>query len=142
MLQYSLFGDDVKLNITNKPYHKELQELYDYAKEQANKWWNREFDIQIVLISTNWRRQRGCYTHYQNNSKPPFIKMSSIVNARRTKQEVFATLLHEMVHWHMHTSGLPYRDSDEAFVHECLRVGASISSTKIAKKTLRKALNM
>lgn len=140
MQQLSLFGDDVDLSVASRPYHKELQDLYDYAKEQAYRWWNREFDIQIVLTSANWRSWHGCYTHYLDNSRSPFIKMSSVVNARLSKQEVYDTLLHELVHWHLHTSGLPYRDTDEAFVRECLRVGASISGTKGARDALRKTM--
>lgn len=140
MKQLSLFGDDVDLSVAPRPYQKELQELYDYAKEQSCKWWNREFDIKIVLTSADWRSQRGCYTSYRDNSRPPFIKMSSVVNARRPKEMVLKTLLHELVHWHMHTSGLPCNDTDEAFVRECLRVGASISGTKIAQEALRKTM--
>lgn len=138
MYQLSFFGDDVNLNVAPRPFHKELQELYEYAKEQAYQWWNREFDIEILLTSANWRRRRACYAHYRDNSKPPFIKMSSVVNARRSKQEVFGDLLHELVHWHLHTSGLPYKDTDEAFVRECLRVGASISGTVAAQEALGK----
>ncbi|MEG0380335.1 MAG: hypothetical protein RR603_01395 [Kurthia sp.] len=141
MKQLSLFGDDVDLSIVPMPYHKELQELYDYAKEQSYKWWGCEFDIQIKLTSANWRSRGACYTFYTDNSKPPFIKMSSVVNARRTKREVFEDLLHELVHWHLHTSGSPFDDTDETFILECLRVGAPISNTKIAQKALKKTLN-
>ncbi|MFF5993689.1 hypothetical protein AAGS61_02890 [Lysinibacillus sp. KU-BSD001] len=142
MQQLSLFGDDVNLNIAPRPYHKELQDLYDYAKEQSYRWWNRKFDIQIVLTSADWRRQNGCYIHYTDNSRPPFIKMSAVKNARRSKEEVYKTLLHELVHWHMHTSGLPCKDTDEDFVRECIRVGAPISGTKIAREALRKTMNI
>lgn len=142
MKQLSLFGDDLDLSVVSRPYHKELQELYDYAIEQAYRWWNREFDIQIILTSANWRSMMGCYMHYLDNSRSPFIKMSSVVNARQSLKETFDTLLHEMVHWHLHTSGLPYGDSDEVFIRECLRVGAPISGTNVARKALRKVLSI
>lgn len=140
MQQLSLFGDAVDLSVRPipRPYNKQLQELYDFAKEQARKWWNREFDITIVLTNAKWRRWEGVYISYPNNSRPPYIKMSMQVNVHLSQEEIFGILLHEMVHWHLQTTGQPFGDADEAFVKECARVGAPFSGALSAQKAYRK----
>ena len=141
MYQLSLFGGEIELGVQEKPYHLELQQLYFYAKVQAMRWWNRKFDIEIKLTDARWRTQLGCYTYSVDNSIQPYIKMSTAVNTRLSEEEKFGTLMHEMVHWHLQTSGLPFRDTDEAFVLECMRVGAPFSGAKNAKKAASKAMN-
>ena len=136
MEQLSLFDEPVTLD-DGLP-QIDLKALYAYAKEQAQLHWQREFDIEIELVDRKWSATGGMYIHNTETGRN-WIRMSKVMNKARTWEQVQATLLHELVHWHMHTSGLPYRDDDVEFAMECLRVGAKISGTKIAQHTARVA---
>ena len=132
--QLSFFEEELDFSV--KPIsvqNKHLEELYNYAKSKAIELWNREFDIEIKVTNANWSRWLGYYTFNRATNKG-YIKMSLRVNSRYSKEEVYGTLLHEMVHWHLHTSNKPFRDSDVEFALECLRVGAPFSSTIAARK--------
>ncbi|MDY0410463.1 SprT family zinc-dependent metalloprotease [Paracerasibacillus soli] len=70
--------------------------------------------------------------------------MSKVVNERYSNEEFLNSLLHEMVHWVLHTTGKPFRDDTKEFVEECIRVGASFSKTKTAQRAFKnysKSLN-
>lgn len=133
MEQLSLFGEPVTIEQGYLP-QTDSKALYAFAKEQALLHWNRDFNIEIELVKTPWRSTRGMYIQNIETGRN-WIRMSKKKNSTRTWDDVKATLLHELVHWHLHTSGMPYRDSDIEFARECLRVGAPISGSKIAKKT-------
>ena len=133
MEQLSLFGEPVTLE-EYQHQQVDLHALYAFAKEQALLHWNREFDIEIELVNTRWRRTNGMYIQNIETGRN-WIRMSKKANAARTWDDVKGTLLHELVHWHLHTMGMPYRDSDIEFAKECFRVGAPISGSKIARKT-------
>ena len=131
--QLSLFGEPVAIEHGHLP-QTDLNTLYSFAKEQALLHWNREFDIEIELVNTPWRRTRGMYIQNIETGRN-WIRMSRKTNTTRSWEDVKGTLLHELVHWHLHTSDMPYRDRDIEFARECLRVGAPISGSKIARKT-------
>lgn len=133
MEQLSLFGEPVTIEQGYLP-QTDSKALYTFAKEQALLHWNRDFDIEIELVKTLWRRTNGMYIRNVETGRN-WIRMSQKTNAMRSWDEVKGTLLHELVHWHLHTSGIPHRDRDIEFARECLRVGAPISGAKIAKKT-------
>lgn len=110
-----------------------LYELYCFAREKSMEFWGREFDIEIELVNTYWKNQNGSYIYYIQEDRS-VIRMSSKRNMYRSKEQVLSTLLHEMVHWHLHTIGLPYHDDDKEFIEEIQRVGSHISGTKKAQK--------
>ncbi|MGG3803140.1 SprT-like domain-containing protein [Metabacillus fastidiosus] len=131
--QLNIFGEEDEVDLPPT-----LNELYEFARQKAKELWNREFDISIVLYKRKWRRRLAAYCVYLDGSQKPFIKMSQIVNQSRTRKEIFDILLHEMVHWHLHTTGQPFSDGDQNFVAECLKVGAPISEVQKAQKALKK----
>ena len=107
-------------------------DLVNYAQRFAKEHWDRDFDIRIELVNRNWRRKLASY-HYNKKTGDKFIRMSKVVNKRYSTEEVLKCLLHEMVHWVLHTIGKPFRDDSKEFVEECVRVGASFSKTKAAQ---------
>lgn len=132
MEQLTLFGESTPIENSYMP-QIDLKALYAFAKEQAQLHWNREFDIEIELVQRKWRRRQACYS-INLATGISLIKMSAITNARLTWEQVQGNLLHELVHWHLHTTGQPFGDDDIAFAQECLHVGAPFSGTKVAQQ--------
>ncbi|MFC5713349.1 hypothetical protein ACFPU1_11175 [Thalassorhabdus alkalitolerans] len=114
-----------------------LEELYEHANRLCMEHWGITYTGRIELVSRNWAARNGCFI-YDRGTEERFIRMSKKRNSGRKKEEVLATLLHELVHWRLHSQGLPARDSDEEFVRECLRVGASISLTQAAQDAVKR----
>jgi SprT-like protein len=115
-----------------------LETLYAWSDELAQKWWSRSYTDTIQLTNRRWARTNGRFwaSIPVGVEKISFIEFSRKRNAGRTMEEVKGTLLHELVHWHLFTSGKPHRDSDREFVEECLRVGAPISQSIRAQAAL------
>lgn len=132
--QLSLFGPPTPIESNEYLPQIDLQALYDFAKEQAQLHWQREFDIEIELVDRFWRSTNGMYVNNLETGHK-YIRMSKKRNMMRSWDRVKGTLLHELVHWHLNTTGQPYSDDDIEFAQECMRVGAPISGTKIAQKT-------
>ena len=107
-------------------------ELNDFARQYARKFWNREFDIKVELVNRAWRRRAAAYIVYSNGRK--LIRMSKVNNRMMSNEEVLGTLKHELVHWHLHTTGKNFSDDSEEFVAECIRIGAPISRAKNAQE--------
>ncbi|PKG23965.1 SprT family zinc-dependent metalloprotease [Niallia nealsonii] len=80
----------------------------------------------------------GAYRIYLDGFRKPVIEMSEVVNQSSAREDVFDTLLHEMVYCHLHTTGQPYNDENLNFIEECYKVGVSIRETKAAQKALEK----
>lgn len=108
-------------------------ELKRIANELALEHWGVPYTGKFELVNRKWRRMNGCFI-FNNKTGEHSIRMSSKVNAERTREEVIGTLLHELVHWRLWSLGLPAHDSDDEFIAECIRVGAPISGSKIAKQ--------
>ena len=133
--QLSFFEEDSDFSV--KPTsirEKHREELYNYAKLKAKELWNREFDIEIKMNDINWTRRLACY-----NPNEKSIKMSFKINLKHSKENVYGYLLHEMVHWHLHTTNQPYDDSDINFALECIKVGAPLSGAPAAIKAKEQA---
>lgn len=111
-------------------------ELRKLANELTLKHWGIEATCPIEFVNRDWK---SCYAYFTANGETGDHKivMSRKVNARRTYDEIYLTLLHELTHWYMWREGKPHRDDDEEFVRELLRVGASISGTKSAQKAFK-----
>lgn len=114
-----------------------IEELYKYANELTQRNWGIPFDADIELVNRKWKRCNG-YLSINTKENKQVIKFSKIRNSERTKQEVLSTLLHELVHWRLYNEGKPFNDEDVHFVEECLRVGAPISGTKLAKEAFNR----
>ncbi|RXZ78093.1 hypothetical protein EBB07_28995 [Paenibacillaceae bacterium] len=106
-----------------------LDELYEFGKEKSLEFWNRDFTCKITLVKTYWKDQLGVY--YPDRET---IAFSEHMNATQSKKKVLDTMLHEMVHWHLHTSGKEYDDEDFGFIEECLRVGCGLSQSSSARR--------
>lgn len=115
-----------------------LQELYTAANEMCQRWWGVPYTGTIRLMNQEWKSYYAYYYFTLQDDSIREIRMSRKRNAGRTKEEVLRTLLHELVHWRMHTTGQPRDDTDVEFVAECIRVGASLSGTKEARMAVRK----
>lgn len=132
MEQLNLFGEATPIENSYVP-QTDLKALYAFAKEQAQLHWNREFDIEIELVNRHWNSRAACYTVNLETGRKR-IRMSLIRNRTFTWEKVQGNLLHELVHWHLHTTGQPWGDDDLVFAQECLRVGAPFSGTKVAQR--------
>lgn len=110
-----------------------IEELYDFAKIKSKILWNREFDCKIEIIKQYWSKRLG--TYWPNKR---CIHFSQYKNANYSKKEILDTLLHEMVHWHLHTTGKNNEDEDFEFIEECLRVGCGLSQDGAAQRAFRK----
>lgn len=91
-----------------------LEQLYDYAKKKSLEFWDREFTGKIELSKRYYTTCNGLYYPYQET-----IRMSEHMNAVYPNEYTYDTLLHELIHWHLHTSGQPFNDSDYEFFIEC-----------------------
>ncbi|MFB5759011.1 SprT-like domain-containing protein [Paenibacillus medicaginis] len=99
-----------------------LEWLNKQAKQLVKKHWNLNeiptITIDLERKDLNWTTAVG---YYCNDIKT--IAFNSEVNKRRTEREIKRTLLHELCHWYLHTTGQKFRDSDERFAREMIRVG-------------------
>lgn len=129
VFQYNeLNGEVVKYRPIIRLYEKiTLEQLYNFAIEKSHILWNRKFDGEIKLERRFYVDLLGTYC-----SDDRVIRMSEYCNAITPKEEVFDTLLHEMVHWHLHTTGENYNDEDTEFIEECLRVKCGLSKAPSA----------
>lgn len=115
----------------------EKQRLLTLANELARKHWGVDYTGTIELVNNKWRCFNGMY-RWNNTTGLRQIRMSGPRNAERTPEEVEKTLLHELVHWRLHTTGVPASDTDYEFIAECLRVGASISNARKAQDAYKR----
>ncbi|WP_188069033.1 SprT-like domain-containing protein [Brevibacillus brevis] len=115
-----------------------LDELYAAANEMCRKWWGVDYTGTIRLTNAKWRAWRGYFILSTADDSLREIRMSRWVNAKRTRDDVLGTLLHELVHWRLFTLGLPNNDADQEFVAECTRVGAPISGAIGARRAAQR----
>ncbi|WP_010494984.1 hypothetical protein [Paenibacillus elgii] len=112
-----------------------LDELYAAANEMCRRHWGVDYTGTIELVNREWKAAEARYgwrgTEYRA------IRMSRKTNARLTREDVLGNLLHELVHWRLHTLGVPFDDTDDEFIAECLRVDAPLSYAKGAQQAYR-----
>jgi SprT-like protein len=114
----------------------EQSRLLALANELSRKHWGVDYTGTFALGNRRWRQYNGMYVF--NKAKDlREIRMDTYRNAERTPEEVEMTLLHELVHWRLREQGVPSLDTDDEFIAECLRVGASISKVSSAQKAYR-----
>lgn len=114
----------------------EQSRLLALANEISRKHWGVDYTGTFELVNRYWRSYLGQF-HHRPDKSVQHIRMSAVTNAERTPEEVERTLTHELVHWRLFTLDQPYRDDDDEFIAECLRVGASLSKTRIAQEAYR-----
>ncbi|TMW72808.1 hypothetical protein [Alteribacter natronophilus] len=115
------------------------QELRKEAGKLCRIHWGVEYTDGIELIQEPWevRNARFIVDHDKDER---YIQMSLPRNEERSRESVIQSLLHELVHWRLLSLGLPCRDTDDAFIAEAIRVGASISLAAEAQEAYRKYL--
>lgn len=111
----------------------EQARLFSIANDLARKHWGVDYTGTLVLVNRPWRRMWACF-RYNDETGLQEIRMSAHENAARAEEDVLDSLLHELVHWRLHTLGLPARDTDDEFITECLRVGAALSHATSAQE--------
>lgn len=116
-----------------------LDSLYLLANQKSLEFWNRKFTGKIIIHNKKWKRLAG---QYRPSTKT--IELSNIRNNQLGVKESYDMLLHELVHWHLHTSNTPYDDTDKEFIEECLKwnIGLSYANdAKIAYKNYKNEIN-
>jgi hypothetical protein len=113
-------------------------DLIAKANELSRKWWGVDYTGTIELVNRKWRRRHACFIHHRTRKDIQIIRMSKPANDKRTEDEVYGSLLHELVHWRLYTLDLPCSDEDREFVEECVRVGAPFSQTQAAQFAAKK----
>ncbi|GAA0840677.1 hypothetical protein [Brevibacillus reuszeri] len=119
----------------------EQERLMTIANELARKHWGIDYAGTLTLVDRPWRAYNGRYFWRADHSRQE-IRMSVRRNAERTPEDVERTLLHELVHWRLQTTGIPHRDTDYEFIAECLRVGASISKARAAQDAYKRYMTI
>lgn len=105
-----------------------LEWLKTQAKQLVKKHWDIT-DIPTIRLATrqdeitierklDWNNYSGYYC-----SDIKTVVMNNENYNKYTLRGVKRILLHELVHWRLHTTGQPWRDSDERFARELIRVG-------------------
>jgi len=115
----------------------EQSRLLALANELSRKHWGVDYTGTFELVNRHWRSQFGQFHHTRDKSVQ-HIRMSAATNAERTPEEVEQTLTHELVHWRLFTLDQPFRDYNDEFITECIRVGASISKARIAQEAYQR----
>jgi len=89
------------------------------ANRLAKEFWDIDKYPKVALDFSEAVDGKGaCFTvAYQ------LIEFWSETNRQRSKDQVFDTLLHELCHWYLYTTGQEYNDSDVRFAEELIRVG-------------------
>lgn len=124
-----------------KNNRKEIEEWYiEQAKQIVYYHWGVELTCPIEFVNRKWKRMNACFIVYTETGE---CKIR--LNHRRHDELGFGGYLpilkHELAHWYLWSIGEPFRDEDERFVHECVRIGASISETKSAQKAFNSYWN-
>jgi predicted SprT family Zn-dependent metalloprotease len=115
-----------------------VDQLMQHANELSLQHWGVEYTGMIELTNRRWKNINGRYLAMVGPEaelipESRIIVMSRKRNAERSIEEVLGTLLHELVHWRLHSTGVNHRDGHFEFIAECLRVGAPISQSLSAQ---------
>ncbi|MDY8021139.1 ImmA/IrrE family metallo-endopeptidase [Paenibacillus polymyxa] len=112
-----------------------LEWLNKQAKQLVKNHWGLNeiprIAIDLERENLDWTKAVG---YYCNDIET--IAFSSEVNKRRTERAIRRTLLHELCHWYLHTTGQKFRDSDERFARELIRVGLGRRHNQDERATL------
>lgn len=117
------------VSMLNGDMSKETLQIYAHRFSMA--CWGVPFTGEVEIVPYDWKRKLGRFL-----CEGSVIKFSKKMNGRQTMEEVLKTLLHELVHWRLHTTGKPAGDDSREFVEEAIRVGASFSGTQAAIKAV------
>lgn len=115
-----------------------LNELIQWANEMSQLHWGVDYTGKIELVNREWKSRAACFAHCPNDKTIQTIRMSSKSNATKTVEHIKGWLLHELVHWRLYNTGLPFRDMCKEFIEECLRVGAYISKARSAQEAFKR----
>lgn len=109
-------------------------ELQDFADQYSRLYWHQPFNGRVVLVEAEWKKQLGSFQVRRNGEK--VIRLSRKTNLTQSDAAVLGTLKHELVHFWNYSLGKPFSDESEAFISECMRIGAPFSQAPSAKKAL------
>lgn len=98
------------------------------AKQLVKKYWglneipNIRLEHRQSLLTIEYKLDWDNYAGYYCSAIKTVV-LNNENNARYTLRHIKRILLHELCHWYLHTTGQPWRDSDERFARELIRVG-------------------
>lgn len=118
-----------------------LEELQTAANELCQEHWNINYTGEIKLVSQDWKWKNAHFETMKSNPDHQVIVMSKKKNKRRTRGQILGSLLHELVHWRLWSLNVPFDDTDDEFIEECINVCAPFSKTQSAQKALKQYLN-
>ena len=116
---------------------KEIEEWYiEQAKQIARYHWGVELTCEIEFVNRKWKRLNACFiVNYETGESR--IRLNHKRHDDLGFDGYLPILKHELAHWYLWSIDEPFRDDDERFVHECIRIGASISGTQSAQKAFK-----
>lgn len=115
---------------------KELtkRDLYEEAKRFCKSSWEVHYTGGIEIVKRRrWKWRLGAYDSYRRT-----IRMCHVTMREAEKNETYDTLHHELIHWYLHVTGQPYRDTDFCFIEECLRLDVGLSGARDAREAYQR----
>ncbi|WP_211338217.1 hypothetical protein [Brevibacillus gelatini] len=105
-----------------------IEWLEKQAKQLTKKHWSINEIPTILLVTRQSPLTIECKLDWDNYAGYYCSDIKTVVlnnenNERYTLRHIKRILLHELCHWYLHTTGQPWRDSDERFARELIRVG-------------------
>jgi predicted SprT family Zn-dependent metalloprotease len=105
-----------------------IEWLEQQAKHFIKKYWDINEMPTILLVTRQSSLTIERKLDWDNYSGYYCTDIKSIVlnnekNRMYSLKRIKEILLHELCHWYLHITGQPYRDSDERFARELIRVG-------------------
>lgn len=103
-----------------------LSELNVMAKQFAKQYWNLDFNIEIRL---NGRLSRSRARFCVRSGIFQMIEFQPSVLKYDSDENIIKTLKHEICHWALYNLKKPFRDGDEYFEKELIRIGSHSTGT-------------
>lgn len=126
-------------------------ELYYQAKEQAQKertqyekemtqlaeiFLEENFNITLdipIKVNARLKRKLGVFKSYLEIREPVIIEISQdlIIHSiiKGDKSELYDVLYHELIHYALCTTGIPYSDNDYEFIDTCNNLEVGLTNT-------------
>jgi predicted SprT family Zn-dependent metalloprotease len=92
------------------------------AYSLVQKYWNLDDIPNLVIDSDREKDWSNTLATYWADTRT--IEFKSKINAKMSLRRIKKILLYELCRWRLHVTNKPYRDNDESFIRELIKVGA------------------